>query len=371
MGHEPGGLVVLDLDPGAFAVQPAELVGFERRIVRQHEQPLDAVVASELEALFLHERDRASRAVHAAKAAKRVPPGPAFRNVACSTPPLFPEDPAIRADPAGRKPAKEEQQVEHIEERSTPPTPVIYEIVRRYGEDEMARPATSLWWSGLAAGLSMSFSLLALALLKLHLPETEWQRLVVALGYPVGFVMVVLSRQQLFTENTITVMLPIIARPSWHAIGLGARMWAIVLAANLAGTLLAALFASYTPVITPELREAMIAVSREAMQHDWLEMGFRAVTAGFLMAAMVWLIPASEGAQFYVIFLMTYLIGLADAAHIVAGSVEAFMLLANGELGLGAMLGGFTVPVLVGNIIGGTVLFALLSYAQVMKEIDA
>ena len=59
---------------------------------------------------------------------------------------------------------KSERQVEHIEERSTPRTPVIYEIVRRYGEEEMERPATSLWWSGLAAGLSMSFSLLAQAL---------------------------------------------------------------------------------------------------------------------------------------------------------------------------------------------------------------
>jgi formate/nitrite transporter FocA (FNT family) len=282
------------------------------------------------------------------------------------------------ARPAERNPAqprpkqagkKEEKQVEHIEERSTPPTPVIYEIVRRYGEDEMARPATSLWWSGIAAGLSMSFSLLALALLQMHLPAADWQRLLVALGYPVGFVMVVLSRQQLFTENTITVVLPIMAQPSWRNVGRGLRMWAIVLAANLAGTLLAALFASFTAVITPELREAMITVSREAMQHGWLEMGFRAVTAGFLMAAMVWLIPAAEGAQFFVIFLMTYLIGLADAPHIVAGSAEAFMLLANGELGIGALLGGFALPVLAGNIVGGTVLFALLSYAQVMKEI--
>ena len=268
------------------------------------------------------------------------------------------------------KQQKEEQQVEHIEERSTPRTPVIYEIVRRYGEDEMARPAVSLWWSGLAAGLSMSFSLLAQALLYMRLPESDWQRLVVALGYPVGFVMVVLARQQLFTENTITVMLPVMAQPNARNFWRGGRMWLIVLLANLAGTLLAALFSTYTPVVTPELREAMLAVSREAMQYGWLEMAFRGITAGFLMAAMVWLIPAAEGAQFYVIFLMSYVIALADAAHIVAGSVEAFMLVANGELGIGAMLGGFTVPVLLGNIVGGTVLFAMLSYAQVMKEIE-
>ena len=72
----------------------------------------------------------------------------------------------------------------------------------------MARPALSLWWSGVAAGLSISFSLLAQAILATHLPDASWRELVIALGYPVGFLMVVLSRQQLFTENTITVVSP-------------------------------------------------------------------------------------------------------------------------------------------------------------------
>ena len=80
------------------------------------------------------------------------------------------------------------------------------------------------------------------------------------------------------------------------------------------------------------------------------------------MAALVWLIPAAGGAQFYVIFLMSYLIAMSDAAHIVAGSVEAFVLLVNAELGLGAMLGGFTLPVLAGNIVGGSVFVALVYY---------
>ena len=266
-------------------------------------------------------------------------------------------------------PKKEERQVEHIEERSTPRTPVIYEIVRRVGEEEMERPATSLWWSGLAAGLSMSFSLLAMALLQMHLPESDWRPLLRALGYPVGFVMVILARQQLFTENTITVVLPVMAHPKARNFWRAGRMWAIVLAANLAGTLFAALFCTFTPVLAPGVREAMVDIARESMQYDWPAMAFHGITAGFLMAAMVWLIPAAAAAQFQVVFLMTYLIGIADAAHIVAGSVETFLLLANGELGVAAMLGGFTFPVLIGNIVGGTALFALLSYAQVMKEL--
>ena len=96
-----------------------------------------------------------------------------------------------------------EREVEDIEERSSPRTPVIYEIVRRLGEEEMVRPIVSLWWSGLAAGLSISFSLLAQAILQSRLPDVSWRPLVADLGYSVGFVMVVLSRQQLFTESTV------------------------------------------------------------------------------------------------------------------------------------------------------------------------
>jgi formate-nitrite transporter family protein len=272
---------------------------------------------------------------------------------------------------AAAKPRKEEtrREADRVEERATPPTPVIYDVVRRYGEEEMSRPTTSLWWSGLAAGLSMSFSLLAEAILRLHLPEANWTHLLVALGYPVGFVMVVLSRQQLFTENTITVVLPLMAEPSGHNLARGLRLWCIVLLANLAGTLFAALFCTFAPVISPEVRAAMLALGAEAMKYGWLEMAFRGVTAGFLMAAMVWLIPAADTAQFFVIALITYVIGVGDFPHIVAGSVESFLLVANGQLGIGQMLGAFTLPVLLGNIVGGTALFAVLSYAQVMKEI--
>ena len=227
-----------------------------------------------------------------------------------------------------RKPDPKLNRIEaqQVAERSTPRTPVIYETVRRHGEEEMARPAVSLWWSGVAAGLSISFSLLAEALLRLHLPEASWRGLVTSLGYPVGFLIVVLGRQQLFTENTITAVLPAMAQPSRRNFRRLGRLWGIVFVANMVGT---------------------------------------------LVAAMVWLLPsAGESVQFHVVGLMTYLIGLGGFAHIVAGSVEAFLLLAHGEMGIGALLGGFTLPVLAGNIVGGTALFAVISYAQVMQEIE-
>ncbi len=262
-----------------------------------------------------------------------------------------------------------EREVEDIEERSSPRTPVIYEIVRRLGEEEMGRPITSLWWSGLAAGLSISFSLLAQAILHTHLPDEPWRPLVASFGYSVGFVMVVLSRQQLFTENTVTAVLPVMADFTLGNLGKLSRMWTIVLLANLAGTLFAAMFTFYTPVVTPELRGGMLEISRQILDHGWFDMVFKAIAAGFLIAAMVWLIPGADLAQFHVIVLMTYLISAGGFMHIVAGSVEAFLLVLNAELSYWSMATEFIAPVLIGNVIGGTALFALLAYAQVMKEL--
>jgi formate/nitrite transporter FocA (FNT family) len=125
----------------------------------------------------------------------------------------------------------------------------------------------------------------------------------------------------------------------------------------------------FTPVLAPELRQAMLAISGHVMMHGWWVMLFRGISAGFLIALLVWLIPSAEGAQFHMIVVLTYLVGVSGSQHIVAGSMESFMLVFAGTQSLGQMLWSFTAPVLLGNIIGGTALFAVLSYAQVMREI--
>jgi formate/nitrite transporter FocA (FNT family) len=262
-----------------------------------------------------------------------------------------------------------EGEIEEVSDLSTPRTPVIYEVVRRLGEEEMERPATSLWWSGVAAGLSISFSLLAQAILQTHLPDAPWRPLVAGFGYSVGFLMVVLGRQQLFTESTITVVLPLFKHFNLGNVWRMLRLWAIVLVANVAGTLFAAVFCLYFPVLPAELLNGMLDISRELTHVGWWRMLFGGVSSGFLIAAMVWMIPSAETAKFAVITLMTYLIAIGNFTHVVAGSMEANLLVLNGDWEWWRMLAQFMAPVLIGNIIGGTALFALISYAQVMEEI--
>lgn len=269
----------------------------------------------------------------------------------------------------GRAHGISEREVEDVEEMSTPRTPVIYEVVRRLGEEEMERPLTSLWWSGVAAGLSISFSLLAQAVFMAHLPDTPWRILIAAFGYSVGFLIVILGRQQLFTESTITVVLPVLKDLTPGNVWRMARLWAIVLVANVVGTFFAAVFCTFVPVIEADLLASMLTISRELGHLTWWQMLLRGITSGFLIAAMVWMLPSAEAAKIPVIAMMTWLIAVGGFTHIVAGSMEAWMLVLGGDWQVWQMLAQFFVPVLIGNMIGGTALFALISYAQVMEEI--
>ena len=228
-----------------------------------------------------------------------------------------------------------------IEDNSRLTALMIYEILRREGEDELNRPATSLWWSGMAAGLSISFSLIAEGALRSRLPDTPWRPLVTGLGYTVGFLIAVMARHQLFTENTITVVLPVAARLTVANLARMGRLWGLVLVANLAGTLLAALVCTHAPVVPPEIRDAMLAISQESVSHPPLEIFVKAIAAGFLIAGMVWLLPSANATQFQVIILMTYVIAIGGFAHVIAGSFEGFMLVASGRLQIWPMLAGF------------------------------
>jgi formate/nitrite transporter FocA (FNT family) len=182
------------------------------------------------------------------------------------------------------------------------------------------------------------------------------------LGYSVGFLVVVLGRQQLFTENTLTVVLPVLHDRTRGHLPRMIRLWAIVLAANLAGALAIAWTLGHTAVFDPSLQETFRHIAEEGMNAPFGTVVLRAIFAGWTIALMVWLMPAADTARIWVIILLTYVIALGGFAHVVAGSVDKLFLVTTGHMGLGQFLGGFLVPALVGNIIGGVSLVAALNH---------
>ena len=247
----------------------------------------------------------------------------------------------------------------------------VYEVVRQEGEDELTRPVSSLWWSGLAAGLSIGFSVYTQAAIHTYLPEASWVPLVASFGYAVGFLIVILGRQQLFTEITLTATLPVLARPKIRGIVAVLRLWTVVFIANMIGTAIFAYGTATDILNTPDITASAIAISKTAMEPEFWPMLARAIAAGWLMATVVWLLPSADRSGFLVIALITTLIALFHLAHVVAGSVEAMILVISGNMAFTDALVGFYVPALIGNILGGAALFALISYGQVARELDA
>ncbi len=258
-----------------------------------------------------------------------------------------------------------QREQEEVENRSAPRPLVVYEAIRHEGEDELQRTWHALAWSGLAAGLSMGFSLVGQGLLMAHLPDRPWRPLLVNIGYSVGFLIVVLGRQQLFTENTLTPILPLLNRPTSETLQRVARLWAVVLLANLAGAFAFALVAGHTGVFDTPTRAAFTALGQHAAEGGFGTTFLRAIFAGWLIALMVWLLPGAESARPVIIVIVTYLVGLAGVAHIIAGAVEVCYVMTTGALSWGHGVGGFLIPTLIGNIIGGIALVAALNHAQV------
>jgi formate/nitrite transporter FocA (FNT family) len=260
---------------------------------------------------------------------------------------------------------KKEAESERLEAKT------VYEVIQREGEKEMRRPVNSLWWSGFAAGLAISSSVVAEGMLRTAIPDGGWRLPLESFGYCVGFLIVILGRLQLFTENTITPVLPIMADYSGRSLIVMLRLWAIVLTANFAGTFTAAAFAQFVGFATAEQLTAFHEISRHAILPGTpVQTLLLAIPAGFYVAALVWMLPSSKGFEIWVIIIMTYLIAIGGFAHVVVGSFEAFLLMLDGEVGFVHAFGGYLLPALAGNIIGGTALFSLLAYAQVREEID-
>lgn len=259
---------------------------------------------------------------------------------------------------------------DQVRDRAAPRAPVIHAVVRQQGEEELRRPALSLFWSGVAGGMTIMASVIAEGALSHRLPpDLPGREAIVPLGYSLGFIMVVLGRMQLFTEQTIVAVLPVMARPGWDKVAAAARLWAIVFVANMLGAATAAAINLHLHLMSPGLTASMLEVSAELLHRGPWETLAQGVPAGFLVASIAWLRAGSSGGEFWIVLALTYAIALGGFAHVVAGAAETFLLLFDGRVGLGQALGGLILPALAGNIIGGTGLFALLAHAQVREEL--
>ncbi|WP_321363054.1 formate/nitrite transporter family protein [uncultured Celeribacter sp.] len=262
----------------------------------------------------------------------------------------------------------EAHQEEVLEEASSMAAPLVFEVIRREGAEELQRPNSSLAMSAMIAGLALGFSVLGKALFHAYLPDTTWRPLVENLGYAIGFVIVIMGKMQLFTENTITAVVPFLTRPTQHVFVRIMQLWGIVLVFNLAGSALFAAAVYHIRFTEPEVFQALVTISEHAVEGGVWQTLFLGVGAGWLIACLVWMMPNAGSSKLFLIILVTWLISLAGFSHVIAGTCEAVLLMFTDHLTVVEGLFGFILPALVGNILGGTVIFTGLIWAQIRAE---
>lgn len=247
---------------------------------------------------------------------------------------------------------------------------VIHEIVRAQGKEELDRSFSGLAWSGVAAGLSIGFSFVVQATIQSALPDSAWNRLVSGFGYCIGFLIVILGRQQLFTETTLTAMIPALTQRNLPTLLGTMRVWVIVLASNIAATWIFAWLASRDGLFQEAAQQSMMTLAAHTMEHPFWHTLMTAGAAGWLIGLMVWLLPGAGPSRPLIIILVTYVVAICQFPHIIAGSVEAAYSVFIGHASLGDYGLRFLLPTLLGNSIGGTILAALFNHAPIADELS-
>ncbi|MBM7059161.1 formate/nitrite transporter family protein [Pseudomonas sp. UL073] len=271
----------------------------------------------------------------------------------------------------GKTPTLSAKEVREASKNQPPRAAVLHEIIRLQGDKELERTVAALWWSAVAAGLSMGLSLMAMGLFSARLEGIDGAKVISSLGYSAGFLAVILARQQLFTENTLTAVLPVMSKPTLGNFGRLLRLWSVVLAGNLCGTVLVAYVMLHLPIFDSATDAAFLDIGRKVMENHTSQMFAKGIISGWMIATMVWMIPSLETSKIAIIVVITYLMALGDFTHIVVGSVEVSYLVFAGEVAWEEFWLTFAGPTLAGNIIGGSLIFALISHAQVRSDSES
>ncbi len=278
-----------------------------------------------------------------------------------STQPLNRAAPNGEAEAAAQSPSEGQAVMDFFS------TDEIFQRVAASADEEFKRSVQLLIFSGIAAGLSIGLSFMTRVAVTARVPG-DTSGLIGNLVYPIGFLLIVLGRYQLFTENTLTPVTLVLTRIA--SIPALLRNWGIVLAANMLGALGMAALLTYTGIFSAEAQTVAIELGEHALGTASGDLFWKGMIAGWLVASMVWLVHAARDSvsRFLIVFFVMYLIPSTDLYHCIIGFCEAMYLVLHGDAALGDAVFSFFVPVLLGNTMGGVLLVAILNYAQTRES---
>jgi formate/nitrite transporter FocA (FNT family) len=239
---------------------------------------------------------------------------------------------------------------------SRPSAHEIYQQVAKNAKEELKRSTASLAISGFTGGIFMGLSALGVGLALARLGGSGHAFIISRMFYPLGFIVVILGRSQLFTENVLTE-----PRQIWNTL----RLWATVLPSNMLGALTFASLAGLTHSMPADVVQAIASLGLAAVHEPTSTIFWSGVVAGWIIATAAWLVSGSHSitGSVMVIWALTFVVGLGNFAHCIATSGEILTAVLTHQLSWAAYPRWFG-PAVAGNICGGVVMVTLLEYGQ-------
>ena len=243
------------------------------------------------------------------------------------------------------------------------------------GRERLDRTALDILITSAIGGLEVSLGALAAmtvtgAALQAF-PELPFPA-ALALGsvvFPVGFVLVILGRSELFTEN---FLIPVIAvarrqRPLRRLV----RLWGLSWLGNLFGCALMALLLAVPEAVDPSILDGYRAYSDHKLAVPMMGVFVSAVLAGITMTALTWLLLALRNAvdRILAIIGVGYLIFAANLSHSIVGSSELFVGFRLTGHSLTDVIGWLLVAT-AGNLVGGVGFVTLFRFVQAEEQED-
>ncbi len=248
-----------------------------------------------------------------------------------------------------------------------------YDILERAtseGLEQHRRNRRSLFLSAVAAGLILGFAAMLVGLASEMVPAINGplhNRLAMAVVYPLGFIICILSRTQLFTEHTATAVYPFLdGKVTFRSLHI---LWMTVLSGNLVGTFTSTLLIYFAdPVIGA--KDGLLSVYEHLIHFSFSEVFISAILAGWLMAQASWLILATATpiSQIFCIYIATFIIGMGGLHHSIAGSAEIFAGLLHSINPDYRGSTSFLISAILGNLLGGSLFVGVLNYGHIKKS---
>src|ERR1700761_3762226 len=164
----------------------------------------------------------------------------------------------------------------------------IYQQVAQNAKTELKRSTISLAISGFAGGIFMGLSGLGSALVLGLFGASPTTHFVASMFYPIGFIVVIIGRAQLFTENTLYPVALVLAekRQLWNTL----RLWCVVLPSNVLGAFAFASLISVTPALPANIVHAIAQLGMDAAHMSPASIFWSGVMGGWIIATTAWLV---------------------------------------------------------------------------------